>query len=114
MKQHNFIIQRMANGKLAKHFPLSNGRSFEAKGKLIVNNVALVTHACLMHQGIMYQPNHIARPDVEQGKLVHLFLKRIHGQAQAGWFTNPRQSDDGRKSISRTLCSEETEQLSID
>ncbi|MBF4301453.1 LysR family transcriptional regulator [Vibrio anguillarum] len=95
LKQHNFIIQRMPDGKLARQFPLSNGQTFQAKGKLVVNDIALITSACIKHQGIIYHPNHLAKPEVEKGKLVHL-LTKTDSIKYTGWLVYPNRSSLSR------------------
>ncbi|WP_432460058.1 MULTISPECIES: LysR family transcriptional regulator [unclassified Agarivorans] len=95
LKQHQFIIQRMPNGKLAKQFPLSKGKFFEAKGRLIVNDIALVTHACIKHQGVVCQPNHLVKPEVEEGLLVHL-LPETNSIVSTGWLVYPNRSSLSR------------------
>ncbi len=91
LMQHQFIIHRQPNGKLAKRFPLCNGRSFEAKGRLVVNDFSLLIRACLEHQGLMYQPRTLVESELAKGKLVHL-LPETDSQAGRGWMVYPTRA----------------------
>ncbi|GGA97493.1 LysR family transcriptional regulator [Agarivorans gilvus] len=91
LMQHQFIIHRQPNGKLAKRFPLCQGRSFEAKGRLIVNDFSMLVRACLGNQGLVYQPHRLVEAEVDKGHLVHL-LPETDSRAGSGWLVYPTRT----------------------
>ncbi|CAH8240607.1 hypothetical protein VAE122_3070022 [Vibrio aestuarianus] len=71
LELHEFILFRKFDGKIDRRLNFNN-ESVTVSGRLIVNDVGLLTQSCLDHQGISCIADHDTQEYVENGKLVKL------------------------------------------
>lgn len=94
LELHEFILFRKFDGKIDRRLNFNN-ESVTVSGRLIVNDVGLLTQSCLDHQGISCIADHDTQEYVENGKLVKL-LPNYRTEQVHGWLLYPR-----KKTLSR-------------
>ena len=94
LELHEFILFRKFDGKIDRRLNFNN-ESVTVSGRLIVNDVGLLTQSCLDHQGISCIADHDTQKYVENGELVKL-LPNYRTEQVHGWLLYPR-----KKTLSR-------------
>ncbi|KOE79366.1 LysR family transcriptional regulator [Vibrio aestuarianus] len=94
LELHEFILFRKFDGKIDRRLNFNN-ESVTVSGRLIVNDVGLLTQSCLDHQGISCIADHDTQEYVENGELVKL-LPNYRTEQVHGWLLYPR-----KKTLSR-------------
>ncbi|MDE1263782.1 LysR family transcriptional regulator [Vibrio aestuarianus] len=94
LEQHEFVLFRKFDGKIDRRLNFNN-ESVTVSGRLIVNDVGLLTQSCLDHQGISCIADHAIQEEVKNGKLVKL-LSNYRTEQVHGWLLYPR-----KKTLSR-------------
>lgn len=94
LEHHEFILFRKFDGKIDRRLRFNN-QSVTVSGRLIVNDVSLLTQSCLDHQGISCIADHAIQEEVKSGQLVKL-LPNYRTDQVHGWLLYPR-----KKTLSR-------------
>ncbi|PMH43799.1 hypothetical protein BCU68_13200 [Vibrio sp. 10N.286.49.B3] len=89
LEKHECILFRRFSGKLDNQIHFEH-EVINVSGRLILNNVDLMTQSCIDHQGICLLANQSVRTEVERGELVEILpsFPTLQGH---GWLLYPRR-----------------------
>lgn len=89
LEEHEFILFRRFNGKVDTKLRLGD-HTINISGRLVLNDIELIKHACLDHQGIIFIAEHVVYDEVKKGTLIKLFTDLPPTQSH-GWLLYPRR-----------------------